>query len=114
MLIDSTTTSSLECNKKFIGNIIENHGTEDIEGHDRVSKNDKSAKFKGLAQMPHNGKGKTNVLNVFVSVKLGFVVPMDTGMENKNFVKKMPTSECLNQVKMGCVIMIPKMKNISF
>ena len=37
--------------------------------------------------MPHNEKGKTDILSMFDTVKLGFRVQMDTAIKNKIFVK---------------------------
>ena len=82
---NSATTSSLACNKNCIRNIIEDHGAEDIKGHGGVLEN-KSAEFKGVVQMPHNEQGKTNILSMFDSVKLGFRVRMDANAENKMMV----------------------------
>ena len=73
-------------------------------------KNNESAEFKGVVQMSHNEKGKTDILSMFDLVKLGFRVQMDTAIKNKTLSKKEPKLECLNPAKMGCIIMIVKMK----
>ena len=39
-------------------------------------------------KVPHNDKGKTNILSMFDLVDLGFRVQMDTAVENKIFVEK--------------------------
>ena len=58
LVIDSATTLSLACNEKHVGNIIKDHTVDNMEGHDEILENRKSAEFKGMMQMPCNEKAK--------------------------------------------------------